>query len=286
MGGTETTVSSKRRLLASAAMIATGGGLAAIALHDRHWIEWKLLAFSALVAVAGVGLSRRSIASQVLSRGVAWLVAGPMLLVALGSLARGHVDGYALAFAGAPAAALLLARPMLSTKEARAEFAPSIFRRWFLAWSTASASVGTAAALFAAEAFSWNAIGGGLALAALSAASFASAVGVVRMRAWGVLLGVATSIATLGTAIAMHDVVGLLLAMASIPGFMLGVPIAASKLRKASDARVRVAGGLATAPERVRVATTHDGVDHAADLEGDLADVADPAPRAAARVSV
>lgn len=259
--GAPAVVSRRRRLFASAATIATAGGFAAIALEDLRWIEWKLLAFAGLVAAAGLGLSRRSVVTQVLSRGVTWLVLAPMLVATLFSFTSGRADWHALLLAAGPAAALALARPMLDTADAQAAFAPSGFRRWFLAWATATASVGVGASLLAAQSITLGWMASGAALGAFGAAMLASVVAVVRMRAWGVLLAAATSVASFATALVMHDAGGLALALASIPGLMLFAPVVAAQLRAdgPSPARVRVDADLAAdlAP-RVRVAPRAD----------------------------
>lgn len=252
-------ISTGRRLLGSAALIATGGGLAAIAVHDRHWIEWSLLACSGVVGAAGVGLSRRSMTAQVLSRGTAWTVLAPSALVTAFSFASGHSDWTAAAFAAASGGALLLARPMLSTAEAKAEFAPSSFRRWFFAGATASVTAGLVTSLFALEGLRFHAPSA-IALGALGLSLLASAVGVVKMRAWGILLGALTSVVALLAAAIMHDAAGLALALASLPGMMLVVPvILAQRERAKGGARsfMRVSSEISheDTPARVRIAT-------------------------------
>ena len=54
--------------------------MAAVAINDFHWIDWGLVAFSGVVALAGVGLGRRSMTAQVLARGTAWTVLAPTAL--------------------------------------------------------------------------------------------------------------------------------------------------------------------------------------------------------------
>jgi hypothetical protein len=254
-------ISNGRRLLGSAALVTTAGGMAAIALHDRHWIEWALLASAGVVAAAGIGLARRSMATQVLSRGAAWAVLAPSALVTVVSLASGHPEWTAAAFAAGSGGALLLARPMLDTAEARAEFAPSSFRKWLFAGATASVTAGLFSGLFGLDGLRWH-TGTAIALLALSLSLLASAIGVVRMRAWGILLGAATSIVTLVAALAMHDAAGLALALASIPGMMLVLPVVlAQRERARADRRgfTRVSSqvGVEDVPAgaRVRVAS-------------------------------
>lgn len=260
---TNAVMSNRRRLLGSAALIATAGGLAANAVHYFHWVEWGLLACSGVVAAAGVGLSRRSMAAQVLARGAAWTVLAPAALVTAFSLFSGHLDPTATALAAGSGGALLLARPMLHTKEANAEFAPSSFRRWLLAGATASVGAGLVTGLFALDGLRWHA-GAAIALLVLSLSLLASALGVVKMRAWGILLGGLTSVVTLATALVLHDAAGFALALASMPGFMLVLPVlVAQRDRARADAsrftRVSSQLDLESAPSgaRVRVATDH-----------------------------
>jgi hypothetical protein len=230
------------------------------------------------VAAGGVGLAKRSMAAQVLSRGTAWTVLAPAALVTAISMFGGHTDLTAAAFAVATGGALVLARPMLDTAEARAEFAPSSFRRWLFAGATASVSAGLVSGLFALDGLRWQP-GSAIALFGLSFSLLASAIGVVRMRAWGILLGALTSILTLVTAAVMHDAAGLALALASLPGLMLVLPVLlAQRERSKVEARsfTRVSSQIGVdAPSHVRVATAafDDELDAPADER-----VAAPAP--------
>ena len=255
---TNAAMSNGRRLLGSAALVATAGGMAAIAVHDRHWVEWALLASAGVVAAGGVGLAKRSMAAQVLARGTAWTVLAPTVLITIVSMFTGHTDLTAAAFAVGSGGALVLARPMLDTAEARAEFAPSSFRKWLFAGATASVSAGLVSGLFALDGLRWHAPAA-IALFGLALALLASAIGVVRMRAWGILLGALTSIVTLVAAAFMHDAAGLALGLASLPGLMLVVPVLlAQRERSRADARssMRVSSQIGVeAPLRVRVAT-------------------------------
>jgi hypothetical protein len=164
---------------------------------------------------------------------VAWVVLLPMGLGALESLASGHAPPLeSLFFGGASAAALLLARPALHTDAARAEFNPVAYRRWFLAGAVASATAGIVTAFAGVGGLLFAHAPAALATLALAAALLASAVGVVRMRSWGVLLGVLTSLVSLGAGVLSNDVgVFVGLALAALPGLLLAAPIAASRLR-------------------------------------------------------
>jgi hypothetical protein len=277
---TEPAISPRRRLAGTAALVTTAGGLAAIAVHDLRWIEWGLLASAGVVGVAGIGLARRSMTSQVLSRAVAWAVLAPSALAAIFSTLFGHPEWMAAALAAGSGGALLLARPMLHTAHARAEFAPSRFRRWFLAGATASATAGVFTGLFALESMRWQP-GIGIPLAALALSLVGSAVGVVRMRAWGILLAGLTSVITLVTALFMHWAPGLVLALATIPGFMLLLPVILAKRDRAraeAERRFRVATHVSfdDAPSRVRI-----GSEPLADLDDEAEAAADKAPSTA-----
>lgn len=245
-------------------MIAASGGFLSIAWHERVWgIPWELVAFSGGVALAGVGLTRRSMTMQVLSRAMAWLVFVPSAMVATLSVVTGRPEWAVTAFAAASGGALLLARPMLHSDDAHAQFAPSSFRRWLLASATASASLGMAIGAAGLDSIHFHsgipfaAVG----LAALGTSLLASAIGVMRMRAWGVLLGAATSALTLLAACAAffrQDVSGVALAFAAIPGMMMILPVliarhGRAKADAASFTRVAAHVGYEE-PSRIRVA--------------------------------
>jgi len=274
------TISRRRRLGASAALVATAGGLAAVAVHDLQWVEWSLLAFAGVVAAAGVGLARRSMVTQVLSRATAWLVLAPSAIVTAVSTLGGHApDLAATGLALGSGAALLLARPMLDTADARAQFDPVSYRRWLMAAATASASAGIVTGVVGLDAMRWGSgVGTGLGLGALALALLGSALGVVRMRAWGLLLGVATSLSALLAALLLHDARGVALALTAIPGLMLALPVLLAGRARAQAARgsatathVRVAASSfddeAAAAARLRVATGDQAEDDAADTD-------------------
>ena len=255
---TNAAMSNGRRLLGSAALVATAGGLAAVAVQDRQWIEWALLAAAGVVAAGGVALAKRSMTAQVLARGTAWTVLAPTALITVVSMVSGHTDLTAAAFAVGSGGALVLARPMLDTAEARAEFAPSSFRKWLFAGATASVSAGLMSGLYALDVLRWHPASA-IALLGLSLSLLASAIGVVRMRAWGILLGALTSILALVAGAVMHDAAGFALALASLPGLMLVLPVLlAQRERSKADARsfTRVSSQIGVEPpSRVRVAT-------------------------------
>jgi len=257
-----TTISPLRKVAASGAMVAAGGMLAAIAVHERHWIEWSLLAFSGVVAAAGIGLARRSMVSQVLSRAMGWLVFAPSALVAVVSgAAGGHTEWAAVALAAATGGALGLARPMLNTTEARAQFAPTSYRRWLFASATAAAATGMTFGMIALDTMRWGSLRmSAMGLGLLGVSFLGSAIGVVRMRAWGMLLGAATSMVALLGALLAHDASSLGWLMAAVPGLMMTLPIllaARSRAKAERDrGRVRIADDASTdfVPARYRIA--------------------------------
>jgi hypothetical protein len=290
---TNAAMSNGRRLAASGALIATAAGVAAIGLHDLRWIEWSLVASSAVLGVAGVGLARRSMVGQVLSRAAAWLVFAPAAVVTVVSTFVGnHPDLTGAALAVGSGAALFLARPMLNTPEARAEFAPSRFRSWLLAGATASTATGMLASFIGLDALSrawaWSgSYDSASALLVLGIALIASAYGVVRLRAWGILLGALTSFLTLATAAFMHDAAGLALSLAAIPGllfFVLPVLIAQRDRAKADRSiNARIASyEAASLPARVRIGTD-DADPYADEFEAEESSHSTPPPAARAQ---
>jgi hypothetical protein len=260
-----------RRLLASASLGAAALGVATLATWDR-----TVLVFAGIVGIGAVALGRRSVLSQVLGRGVAWVVLAPMLAGLAESLSHGRLPDAMTVFLGATSAgALLLARPALHTPEAQAEFAPMRYRRLFLAGAVASATGATSVATFAVEALRWGEMRPGLALGALAVALAGSAVGVVRMRAWGVLLAMGTSVVTLGAALLSgNELLALGLALAAIPGALLASPLLAARLSRGTGAAPRLSSvvNLEEAPPavRARVATLDEA-------EPDGEERADPA---------
>ncbi len=108
---------------------------------------------------------------------------------------------------------------------------------------------GIVTALAGVEALFFGPTLGSVGALALAASLLASAVGVVRMRSWGVLLGVLTSMVTLGAAALAGDLgLSLGLVLAALPGLLLAAPIVAS--------RVRPVGPEASPSPPVRLAAT------------------------------
>jgi hypothetical protein len=233
--GTASAPSPLRRIAAAGSLAAVAAGIAWAGVQESMFVSLRVGRFgvAGMVALASAGLLRRSVLSQVLARAMAWVVLLPMGLGAVESLTTGHAPPLeSLFFGGASAAALLLARPALHTDAARAEFNPVGYRRWFLAGAVASAMTAIVTGLAGAEALFFGPALAAAATLALAAALLASAVGVVRTRSWGVLLGVLTSMVTLGAAALAGDVyLSLGLALAALPGLLLVAPIVASRVR-------------------------------------------------------
>ena len=248
-----------RRTAASAALAASSVGFAweSTSEHDFLSLRWGLIGMTALTGAAAVALLRRGVLPQVLARGVAWIVCLPAAAGVLESLLYGRLpDATGSAFAASTAAALLLSWPNLHTDEARREFAPVAYRRTFLAGAVASAAAGTIAALGGLGNLVWGQPRDGIELAALATVMLATTVGVVRMRAWGVLLGVVTALAML-VEVLLHrnDFTTWGFALAAVPGLMLAAPLLVSRLRPekpASEPRV-IRSAVAQPPPPVRV---------------------------------
>lgn len=268
---TNAVISKGRRLAASGALVATAAGVAAIGLHDLRWIEWSLVASAGVVGVAGLGIARRSMVAQIFSRAVAWTVFAPAAIVAVVStLAGHHPELTAVALAAGSGGALLLARPMLHTPEARAEFAPNRFRSWLVAGATASTAAAGITGLIgldflyrASQGATNYSFAGAAAFLMLSGSLASSALGVIRMRSWGIFLGALTSLLTLGSAAVMHDAAGFALSLVAMPGllfFLLPVLVAKrdrARSEQGSYARARIAlpDEATELPSRVRIAT-------------------------------
>jgi len=265
---------SRARRLAVAgctSLLASAGGFVYLGVRHLDWMDWRSVAFGGGLAAAAVGLTRKNVITQVLSRAMAWIVFAPMALVTVVEASRGRFDGGIAAFAATSGLALLLSRPMLSTDDAKAAFAPSKFRRAFLSASTASMTVGLITGIVAFELLAMGTWAGGLALGALGTAMLGAAIGVLRMRGWGIALGLLTSIASLITGMLMGSGQGFALACGAVPGILLLLPILFAKLGLGEDsspaaARTRVSLDAEALPSRVRIATGEEEEDVLDDL--------------------
>jgi hypothetical protein len=65
----------------------------------------------------------------------------------------------------------------------------------------------------------------------LAAVMLATPLGVVRMRAWGVLLGLVTAVAMIGETLAHRNITAWGYALAAVPGLLLTAPLLVSRLR-------------------------------------------------------
>jgi len=246
-------MSRARKVAASGSLVATAAGLGALAV-DRFSVEWPLVAFAGLVALAGFGLSMKSLVVQVLSRATAWILLAPSLAITAVMLLRGTwPDPTGAGLLLGSGAALLLARPMLHTDEAKAAFAPKVFRRTLLAASTASAMTGIVTGIAAVEQLGRHTFVG-VGLGTLALLLLASAIGVVRMRAWGILLGGATSLLTLLSALVLHDGAGFALAIASLPGILLTLIVVLARLRPVDATTALPTRVAVDEPVRIRIA--------------------------------
>lgn len=231
-------VSLTRRAAATGALLAAGGAI--VASTTPHLSEWPILAAALGIGAAGVGLSQKSLLVQAVSRSVAWLLLVPSALAFGFAALRGQPDLLSTILFAGSGSALLLARPMLHTDEAKKQFSPVRGRSWFLAGATLTCSAFVISAFVSALlVFADGWLLAGAATGVVAAAYLASAAAVLRMRSWGVLLGGLMSIVSLVLAAVFHSEVSLLLALAALPGAFFGLSVLAARL--ASDTpRIRV----------------------------------------------
>jgi hypothetical protein len=226
-----------RRFLAAASLFAAAAGFGWLGVGYGH-IEWRSIAFGAGLAAAAAGLTRKNLLVQALSRGLAWVVFAPCSVVIAVELLKGRLlEPELTAFGIASGLALFLARPMLDTDEARAQFAPTKFRRSFLAACTAALSTGIVTGMVAWEMLWHSQILGGLGLAALGTSMLASAFGVLRMRGWGIALATLNAIVSLVAGAAVGSAEGFAIAATALPGALFLLPIALAKLGVGESAR-------------------------------------------------
>jgi hypothetical protein len=263
--GRPTEVSPLRRVAAATTLGGAAVGLAVSGILEQDFrdLRWGLIGLAAVTGIASVALLRRTVLAQVMARGLSWLLFLPVAAGVVESLLEGRLPPAApSALLASVGASLLLARPNLGTAEAHREFSPVAYRRTFMAGAIAAATVGLAAGAgwlgdlaFGDRADLW--------LGALSAAMLATTLGVVRMRAWGVVLGVVPSLAMAVEAV-LHasNFTGTGYALAALPGVLLAAPLLAARLRSEPDigraqvTRTRMADAgdaLATAPARIRI---------------------------------
>jgi hypothetical protein len=221
--------------------------------------DFGLLTVATGLAATGLGLSRRSVLVQVFARGVSWLL---FLTTALGTaailLSSHRLEGRILALAMASGGALALAGSALSTRKARADFAPVAYRRWFLASCMMSVGAASVCGLALLDSLEWGSHDATIPLAALALALAGSAFGVVRMRAWGVVLGGVTALAALGAAFFARSGDAFPVALAAVPGMMMTLPVILSRFAPSERPAPMVSLPIRVAETRVRVATLEE----------------------------
>jgi hypothetical protein len=261
-------ISRARKIATILAMVGASG---LIAKHAFPGTEWDTLLFAAMTAAAGVGMTRRSVLVQVFSRAVTWLVFLPCVIGSLFALTVGqHLPFDIIGLTAATGASLALSWPMLHTVDARKAFGPNAFRHWFLAGATTTAATGIVAGGIAFEAATKLAgnVGTFASFGALSLALLASAIGVVRMRGWGILLGALTSVVLLAIAPFLDSPGGFALMLAAAPSLLLQVlPVLVARVSSVASSSVRVddtvSEAFAPTPAYagVRIATDSDSVE-------------------------
>ncbi len=241
-------MSTWRRFGAQALLAAPGAWFVFDWMRHSHTIVEGLV--GAGIVGGALLLGSRRVVAQIVGRGVGWALLVPALFTIATEAARGYRPGlFVIAVACATAAPLALARPMLETKEAKAEFAPAGSRNSLLFSATiavaASLLISTIALLVGANAS--HAVGSALALGVEAVALLASGIGVARMRSWGIFLGAATAVAApiLAFSVTEHAILRMLLATAALPGVSMVLAIVAARgkvaePRPAPGPRVRV----------------------------------------------
>ena len=129
-----------------------------------------------------------------------------------------------------------MTRRALHTPDAHQRFAPVAYRSWFLASTVATMTAVATLAVGSLVTFSLREPAIGLIFGTLSAGMGASAIAVARMRTWGVLLSWVTSATLLAWGGLLYGIGGLALSVLAAPGFMFGLPVLLSRLKKASPA--------------------------------------------------
>lgn len=231
-----------RKVAATTCLFGAGVSLASFAVR---FDAPPVLAPAALLAVASVGIVRPSIVVQVLSRATAWAAALFVLTATL--LLRAAWTPELIGIVVGAVGALGLSYPMLHTEQARAAFHPRVFRHWFLAGAVATASMGMFVLMaLVMETRSFGALITPFTLLPLAfiASLVASAVGLVRMRGWAVLLGgtVASFLAIFG--LINHDKATLVVALPTL--LMQVLPVLVARRMSPSERREPQAQGASS----------------------------------------
>jgi hypothetical protein len=241
------------RRVGAAAFMAGSAGI--VGWHALTRAESPLaIGFAALLAAAAFGFTRRSLAPQIAARGAAWLAFAPLTLLFGRLIGGGSVPVLPTLAALCSGSALLLARPLIHTEEAHRAFSPVRFRSLFLAGATVMTS-----AAYLALGYAWVGVVRHVPLqiafnASLAVILFVSVTALLRMRAWGLLLGGFTSLVLLALTPFFGGLNAITLGLAAAPAILFWVlPVLLSRVPSAPEpAHVRV--GLAervSAPDDV-----------------------------------
>jgi hypothetical protein len=245
-------------LAAFGAAATTLWGYGAYEALTHEPIAWGPFVVAAMVGAAAYTAGRTSALSQVVSRGIAWAALAPAaVLLWIESTERyGRVDAWTVSFVAMLVAGLVVGRPLLHTERARRDFHPVAVRSSLLAGSIGSITASMVTGFGAWDSFHTHARGGwGFAAAALALG--ASAIGVVRMRTWGVLLGGVASAALVVSSLATYGERSLVLGLAALPGAWIAASVLFARLRP--EPAVAASGRVAELPSvRTRVAVDDD----------------------------
>jgi len=192
-----------------------------------HTLIWALI-----IATGAFLFTRKSALAQTMARGAAWSVILPTVAVSLISWSHGfHPPIVVMLPAMAAGTALLLARPLAFGEEARATFAPIAIRSWLLASATAAIGAGLAVGTLATAFASVHLPTDALVLGSVALSLLASGIGVMRMRAWGVLAGALSSVVAVLSAIHFRTdvILGLSVLATVVPGLMMTLGVLAAR---------------------------------------------------------
>ncbi|AKV02725.1 hypothetical protein AKJ09_09388 [Labilithrix luteola] len=189
---------------------ATGLAMTGLALATTHGHpirpDWPTAVVGLAVAGAGaLSLVRRSLTSAVLARGAALSVLVPRLFVSGLSIFvhRQLPPGSVIALVALAAAGYLTSGPWVSRGRVARDFEPVAYRGLLLSGATATVATAFATAHLAIGAAYRMSPWPLAAFGAIAAMEFAAGFAVLRMRAWGVLLGVAVSLGLVAYSTAM-----------------------------------------------------------------------------------
>lgn len=220
-------------------LVASGGAYIALEGLGRHARQQELaFLVGGAVGLAAVGIGRRALVPHVLGRGAVWAMAAASTYDAIVSDGRAAPVALALAFGGA----LLLTRSVLVTAGEQG-FAPLRFRRLLLAGATAMGGIAFVATLYAIFGLVAHNAGQLVFNTGLAAMLAASVAGLLRMRAWGVLLGVFTSLGCLAIAPFHGRMNALTLGVSALPAlafWLVPILVARSTPARAEPARYRI----------------------------------------------